>query len=214
VEKSDSKKYDIVIFANGEKPAGEASISIALNARYAVCCDGALSKMRELGRDPDFVVGDCDSLSPETIAELGDKLVKIPEQETNDLSKAFHFALKAFNLKAPSVAILGATGLREDHTIGNVFHLVDFTSYVPDVEIISDYGIFSAVRGHREFSHPAKKPVSIFAPFPGTEIISSGLDWPLEGVDLKYLWSGTLNRTSSNSFSITSNNPVIVYLPF
>jgi thiamine pyrophosphokinase len=210
----DRKKFDIVIFANGEKPSNEIPISITRNTRYAVCCDGALQKMRELGREPDFVVGDCDSLSAETIAELGSCLVKITEQETNDLSKAFHFAIKHFNIDNPSIAIIGATGLREDHSVGNIFHLIDFSSIAPDVTIVSDYGCFIAVRGEQTFSHYPNKAVSIFAPFPNTKIISSGLLWPLEGVELKYLWSGTLNKTDSETISLNTNNPIVVYFPF
>lgn len=208
------KKYDIVIFANGEKPNHEIPVSATLNARYAVCCDGALQKMRELGREPDFVVGDCDSLSPETVAELGESLVQISEQETNDLSKAFHFAIEHFRIENPSVAIVGATGLREDHTIGNIFHLIDFSSVTQDVTMISDYGLFFAVRNTQTFTHDIGKPVSVFAPFPDTKITSSGLSWPLDGIELKYLWSGTLNKTDSETFTLSANNPIVVYLPY
>jgi thiamine pyrophosphokinase len=206
--------YDIVIFANGEKPVHEIPVSITIDARYAVCCDGALSKMEELGRKPDFVVGDCDSLSPETIESLGERLVKITEQETNDLSKAFHFALKRFDISDPKIAIVGATGVREDHTIGNVFHLLDFSSFAPDVTMVSNFGFFSVVKGSRSFACSAGSPVSVFAPLPGTNIVSDGLAWPLEGVNFPHLWSGTLNKTTADGFSLAANKPVIVYMPF
>ena len=166
--------YDIVIFANGEKPVHEIPVSITIDARYAVCCDGALSKMEELGRKPDFVVGDCDSLSPETIESLGERLVKITEQETNDLSKAFHFALKRFDISDPKIAIVGATGVREDHTIGNVFHLLDFSSFAPMSRWYptSDFFRSSKVRDLSLVRPEAPFPFS--PPFPGR--ISSPTD--------------------------------------
>ena len=43
-------------------------------------------------------------------------------------------------MKKFNVAILGATGLREDHMLGTVFRLVDFTATVPDTVLYSDFG--------------------------------------------------------------------------
>ena len=45
------------------------------------------------------------------------------EQETNDLSKAFRYCLKRGWKK---LFILGATGKREDHTMGNISLLSDY----------------------------------------------------------------------------------------
>ena len=182
-----------------------------------VCCDGALTKARHLGREPDFVVGDGDSISPADRDSLGDRFVHVAEQDTNDLAKAFRFACSRASepFHPISIAILGATGLREDHALGNVFRLVDFTATVPNTAIYTDAGVFDVVRGERTFASKAGDAVSIFAPGPSTAVSSVGLRWPLDNVSLDNLWAGTLNRTTDVSFTLRTNDrPIIVYRPY
>ncbi len=210
----DTLYHHIAILANGAQPWHPIPRRILDEASMLVCCDGALTKARHLGREPDFVVGDGDSISPADRESLGDRFVHVAEQDTNDLAKAFRFACsRASEPSHPiSIAILGATGLREDHALGNVFRLVDFTSTVPNTAIYTDAGVFDVVRGERTFASKAGDAVSIFAPGPGAAVSSMGLQWPLDGVLLADLWSGTLNRAVGDSFVIRTNgHPALVY---
>ena len=201
----------IAILANGTAPRHPIPRQILAEAALLVCCDGALAAARALGREPDFVVGDGDSISAADRKSLGDRFVHIAEQDTNDLAKAFRFTCS----RATRIAILGATGLREDHTLGNIFRLIDFTAVVPDTVLYTDTGTFEAVRGERTFAAQPEEAVSIFAPVPGTEVASKGLQWPLDGVSLADLWAGTLNRTTGLSFTLrTSGHPILVYRPY
>ena len=206
-------KPHTVILANGAPPQHPIPCQILANARLLICCDGALATARALGREPDFVVGDGDSISTADRQSLGDRFVHVPEQETNDLAKAFTFACHNVDMPAP-IAILGATGLREDHTIGNIFRLVDFTAEVPDTVLYTDSGTFEVLRGERAFACRPGDAVSVFAPFPDTAVASRGLEWPLDGVSLASLWSGTLNRTTGDSFSMRTDRPILVYRPY
>ena len=182
-----------------------------------VCCDGALAAARALGREPDFVVGDGDSISPADAKSLGDRFVRVAEQDTNDLAKAFRFACER-SPRPPDalrIAILGSTGLREDHALGNIFRLADFAATAPHVVLYTDAGFFEVVRGERTFPCEPGEAVSVFAPTPGTEVSSNGLQWPLDGVSLADLWSGTLNRTTGPSFTLrTDGRPILVYRPY
>lgn len=201
----------IAILANGTAPRHPIPRRILAEAALLVCCDGAFAAARTLGREPDFVVGDGDSLSPADRAALGDRFVHVAEQDTNDLAKAFRFVRP----RASRIAILGATGLREDHMLGNVFRLVDFTAAVPDTVLYSDFGTFEIVRGERTFAAQAGDAVSVFAPVPDTKVSSTGLEWPLDGVSLADLWAGTLNRTTGPSFTLrTDGKPILVYRPY
>ncbi len=207
----------IAILANGAAPRHSIPRRLLAEAALLVCCDGALAVARSLGREPDFVVGDGDSIAPTDRDALGDRFVAVAEQDTNDLAKAFRFACThaARQPETLRIAILGATGLREDHTLGNIFRLVDFTASVPDTVLYTDAGTFEVVRGARTFAARPGKPVSIFAPRPDTSVTSQGLEWPLDGVSLADLWAGTLNRTTGPSFTLRTNGkPILVYRPY
>lgn len=195
--------YEVAILANGRMPEG-AALKAMFEANTLIACDGAVLKARKLGREPDFTVGDGDS------APSGENLLKIAEQNSNDLEKAFRFMRSHFP-EARNVAIVGADGLREDHFLGNLFRLTDFAAEIPDVTMITAYGRFDVVRDRRTLQSPLSGDVSIFAPTNGTHAESTGLEWPLDGVDLSQLWRGTLNRTTTESFSIETDHPIIVY---
>ena len=240
----------IAIVANGETPQGEA-LEALRRAECVIACDGAYARLKALGIEPDWVVGDCDSLSEEDRKALGSRLVRVDEQETNDLEKAFRFAcegradarLRRSRRERPTtlaygseagearhttlahgietgesrscasakIVIVGAGGGREDHLIGNVFRLLDFAERVPDVAMLTNAGRFDVVKGERTFECAPGQAVSVVAPIPGTKVASEGLEWPLGGVDLSRLWSGTLNRASAREFSIRSSACVLVY---
>ncbi len=209
----------VAILASGSPPSHEVPLGILRRADRLVACDGAWRAALALGRVPDAVVGDGDSLGDGARAELagmGVALALDGEQETNDLCKAFRHAVSSIPGAADGeIAVLGATGRREDHSIGNVFHLVDFARRVRLVSIVTDSGVFEpALPPGREWESRAGDPVSVFAPIPGTSVSSRGLEWPLDGVALDSLWKGTLNRATGRAFSLSVSAPVIVYRPW
>lgn len=202
----------IAILANGAPPAHPAARAAFAAATRLVCCDGALAAARALGREPDLVVGDGDSLAPADRAALGARFVHLAEQETNDLDKAFRTAVARYGA-AEGVVILGAGGLREDHFLGNVFRLPRFAQVAPDVAMVTDAGTFTVVCATRAYACRPGEPVSVFATDPATRVTSQGLEWPLAGVSLAELWQGTLNRTTSTTFTLATSHPLIVYRP-
>lgn len=200
------------ILADGAPPTHPAARAAFDAASRLVCCDGAYRKARALGRLPDLVVGDGDSLSAADRAALGERFVSIAEQETNDLDKAFRTAVARFG--GAGIVILGAGGLREDHFLGNVFRLPGFARAAPDVAMVTDAGTFTVVTGARRYACRPGEAVSVFAPDPAARATSEGLEWPLDGVPLAELWRGTLNRTTGTSFRLACDRPLLVYRPF
>ena len=204
----------VAILANGVPPRHVTPRAVLAAADLFVACDGAFAATRALGRKPDYVVGDGDSLSAADRDALGDRFVRVAEQDTNDLCKAFRFVQSMPRISDTiSVALLGTTGLREDHSLANIFHLIDFTADIPDTSIITDYGTFVAVRDRQTFPCRPGTAVSMFAPFPDTRVTSRGLVWPLDGVDLTPLWRGSLNRTAGIAFTLQASRPILVYRP-
>ena len=195
-----------VILANGEFPKkGGAAWLLLVGAERIVCCDGAADAYRRrFRRWPDVIVGDLDSLSrlPSRVSCLP-SLVKVLDQDTNDLEKAMAYCAKQ-GWRKP--VIVGATGRREDHTIGNVFRALDY-----GCEIVTDTGRFVPVCGKASFKVAKGAAISIFAPDPKTRMTSKGLEWPLDDVKFKNLYCATLNRTTAARVSLTATHPVYVY---
>ena len=206
-----------VILADGECPSHAAALEFFHSASQVVACDGAWRTSVALGRIPDAVVGDGDSIGSDDTGELSRLGVPVyidPEQDTNDLCKAFRYAKRHF--KQGKTVILGATGKREDHAIGNIFHVADFASDDPNVILVTNAGVFEPVLPPGRYwgeDVVENSPISIFATHPDTVMNSKGLKWPLLGVKFDSLWRGTLNRTTGGGFSIETDRPAIIFRP-
>jgi len=187
------------ILAAGDFPTAPRPLALLDAAEEIVCCDGAADALLRYGREPDFVVGDLDSLSERVRERLSGRLRRVEEQETNDLAKAFRFCRAR---GCGNIVILGATGKREDHTLGNLAHLIDFAEELPGIEIVTDHGVFSAALHSGEFrSFPGEK-LSFFAVDPETTVTSAGLKYPMRELRLRRWWQATLNEALSDTFSL------------
>jgi len=203
-----------VILANGEFPRREYPLWLLKNADVVVCCDSALNvrRLRRLGVEPAAVVGDLDSISDAERKSLGDKAVKVEEQDYNDLNKAFLW-LRENCPEATEIQILGATGKSEAHALGNLSYLLFWEKqYALDasgikVEMVSDYNTAFAVCDSCELHIGEGRKVSFFAQDPSLRISTTGLRWPLDGLSFDYWFRGTLNRAENDVVKLVFNHP-------
>lgn len=202
---------EAVIVANGRFPQSKQVLDILQKSDYLICCDGAINKLDSHGIIPHIIIGDMDSANPTLIEKYKDCILKVDEQDTNDLSKAFRYAL---DLGFNKLTILGATGKREDHTLANISHLYRFNKEV-ETEIVSDYGIWSCCFQTTVFKSYLGQQVSIFSNHAETSVFSENLKYPLNGMTLDELWKGTLNESSSTKFRIIfEKGEIIVFRAF
>ena len=201
---------DIVIICDGSFPKSEYPRYLIRTADFIICCDGALKKFIRnsksifgVERLPDRVIGDMDSLSDSMKNKFSDIIVQIDEQEHNDQTKAFRWALE--NVSGISqIYILGATGEREDHTIGNISLLMEYARTYDlegmgiNVEMVSDHATIFAVTDAFEMDCGEGRRVSIFSPDNSLRIKSEGLEWPTDEVVFDNWWKATLNRASQD----------------
>ena len=200
-----------VILANGEFPEHDIPVGILRSASRIICCDGAAESLVNSGLELVAIVGDCDSLSSQVIEKFGNIIYRIAEQETNDLTKAVKWCSeRGYN----DIIILGATGKREDHTIGNISLLAEFAETVI-VKMITNTGIFHPLLKSAGFSSFKGQQVSIFSIDPKTEITSSGLKYPLVNKKPGNWWEATLNEATGESISIEfKGGPLIIFMGF
>ena len=205
-----NRDYKNIILADGLFPSTEQALDLLKKAETIVCCDGAAQKLLNFGIEPDYIVGDLDGLSTELKQDFAPKIIQNTDQETNDLTKAVEFCISK-NWK--QIAILGATGLREDHTIANISLLCDYKKQLDEVVMISDFGVFTPVLETTTFKSFSGQQVSIFSLNPETKLTFKGLKYPVTNQSFTSWWQATLNSSLGDSFEIILHNEgaVIVY---
>ena len=204
-----NQKSETVILANGDFPSHDIPLSILHNAGYIVCCDGAINNLSKTSITPNAIVGDCDSLSEDNIKRFTDIIYPIKEQDTNDLTKAVHFCVQQGR---KNITILGATGKREDHTIGNISLLWEYME-IAEVEMITDYGVFKAIDKPSIFESKEGQQVSLFS-LEQAPINSQNLMYPLKDHIFYNWWQGTLNESMGEEFIIETNKKTVIYRLF
>ncbi len=202
---------NIVILANGNYPSHEVPLGFLGKADLIVCCDGAVEKLAANGLEPGIIIGDLDSVTSRLKRKYAGILVQDSDQETNDLTKAVNWCI---DRNYTSLVILGATGKREDHTIGNISLLAEYARKT-GVMMITDTGIFTPRLKSSRFSSFPGQQVSIFSIDPETVITSVGLKYRLGNMKLHNWWQATLNEAEGESFDlIFEGGPLIVYQKF
>ncbi|MFO7574675.1 MAG: thiamine diphosphokinase [Bacteroidales bacterium] len=217
----------IVIVADGAFPRHRVPLAALDEADFIVCCDGAAASLVEYGLEPAVIIGDLDSLEPTLAARFSDRLVKESDQETNDLTKAVRWCVSR---GAKGVTIVGATGKREDHTLGNISLLADYGKIVR-VKMLTDtgtmfpvYGDCDQVRDRQkgQISPEARKSsistnpgqrISVVSLDSNTRLTATGLEYPIEDLLLESWWTATLNTATGTRVTLTFTSArLIIYL--
>jgi thiamine pyrophosphokinase len=202
--------YNCVIVANGEFPHTPLPLEYLHHASTIIACDGAVNSLEAHQITPNAIVGDLDSISPNSYSQYTDRIHIVENQEINDLTKAVHYA---HSLGFKNILILAATGLREDHTIGNVSLLIEYAQIFEHVEMLSDFGLFTPLLQTTTLSSIKGQQISIFSLNDNSEITTEGLRWPINHRKLTSWWQGSLNEATGSNFTITlsPSSQVIIY---
>lgn len=208
---ADSLHFDAVILADGDYPTHPLPLKVLEEARFLVCCDKAgMEYIERTGKTPDAIVGDGDSLPEAFKHRYADIWHKVDEQDYNDLSKAARYCISQGKRR---IAFLGATGKREDHTIGNIFLMPYYNTELHiEPTMITDHGIFVVATGRHTFSSVPGQQISIFripSAACSTPLTSEGLKW--SAYNYQQLWQGTLNEAVGNTFTIDTDGTYMIY---
>ncbi len=210
MDKKSDTSYTVIV-ANGNFPQHEIPQGYLKNAVRIICCDGSAENLIKGGFMPDAIIGDMDSLNKSIAGRFHDRIFQNSDQETNDLTKA---VLWCSERGFKNLIILGATGKREDHTIGNISLLAEYSGEMK-VMMVTDTGVLVPMKQSSTLSSFPGQQISIFSIDPETEITSRGLMYPLEQRKIRNWWMATLNESISYSFSLEfKNGALIVYLKF
>ena len=210
----------IVILCDGEFPRKAYPLYLLDSSDAVVCCDGAVRKylrhgVRRFGKErlPEAVVGDMDTLTRSWKKRLAPIIVQESEQDYNDLTKAMRYVL-ASHPDVTDIHILGASGRREDHTVGNLSLLMEYASLYGlsglsevSLDLVSDTCTAFAVTDTCSLAVGQGRSISLFSPDNSLKITSEGLVWPTDGVVFDNWWKATLNKASADVVKLTFSHP-------
>ncbi|MBR5592877.1 MAG: thiamine diphosphokinase [Bacteroidaceae bacterium] len=200
--------FDAVVVAGGEYPTAAQPLAVLQNAPLVVCCDGAADRHIATGRTPDAIVGDGDSISAENREKYAHLLHIVPEQESNDQTKAVRYLMERGKHR---IAIVGATGRREDHTIGNISLLIEYARAGCDVCSFTDHGVFIPCNGTSTHKCRKGQQVSIFS-ITAKDLSAEGLLYPI--YDFNNWWQGTLNECTGDEFTINAQGEYLLFINY
>lgn len=149
---------------------------------FVICADRGYDHARLLGLSPDLVVGDMDSISPESRSvahDLGSRLeIHPPRKDATDTEIAVDHTLA---MEAGKVLMLGALGGRVDHELANLMLLVKIAKLGRQAEALDNVCRVLAVVADSE---PATARI---AALPGDLLTIIPVSGECRGVSLKGL---------------------------
>ncbi|MGI6232034.1 MAG: thiamine diphosphokinase [Prevotella sp.] len=228
--------FDHVILADGDYPSHPIALHLLTSATHLVCCDRAGMQAMEHGLHPEAIVGDGDSI-PENFRRAHAVLFHHEaEQDDNDLTKATRFILQhmesaandhtPFHEIAPSpssdvnmtntrpvICYLGATGKREDHTLGNISLMIHYyRNFGISPVMVTNYGWWVVGEDMARFETFEHQQVSILNVSCKNQLSSTGLRWPTR--PFTALWQGTLNDASGSDVTLHGDGLYLVFRTF
>lgn len=174
-----------IILANGEPPK-KSVIDFLDKKGYStlICADGGSNSALKLDLIPDYIIGDLDSIKPETYDYFYDKckIIKIRSQNDTDVEKCLKFAI---NQKFEEAILIGATGERLDHTFCNLGIVLKFFNKIK-IKILHKKSLLEAYTGKIILTAIPGEIISIYGFDEKTKIKSAGLKYPLKNISLPF----------------------------
>jgi thiamine pyrophosphokinase len=177
----------VALVASGELAADD--VRWLDRAAMVIAADGGASSLDRLGRRPDLLVGDLDSVEPAQVAGLeraGVPVQRHPaDKDATDTELAVRAAIES---GATEVVVLGALGGdRLDHELANLLLLVDPQLLtVPARIVLGPVTVRGLQAGSLALDGAVGDLVSLL-PVGGDAvgITTTGLRWPLEAATLR-----------------------------
>ena len=198
----------IIILANGSFPKHKIPLNLLTNADTIICCDGSINNLYKKNIKPSYIIGDLDSINNDMIDKYKKIIIKANDQNENDLRKTITWVEKHGIKKA---YILGATGKREDHTIGNIFSLLQYPNNL-ELLLYTNHGFFTVINNKKKFNSYIGQQVSIFSTDPSIKITTSNLKYNFINDNISSIYSGTLNESIQDVFFVEiSHGKLLIY---
>jgi thiamine pyrophosphokinase len=178
----------VLIFANGEIADPDWIKPYLEEATTVIAANGGLRHLLTLGRRPDVVIGDLDSLPPDArlfLVNGGTKFVSRPaDKDETDLELALLYAIERFS---EPIFLLGALGGRLDQSIGNILLLAHPRWRERPIRLVEQRECAWLVTAETTIEGTAGDLVSLIPLGGDVEVVATnGLRWPLQNETLHF----------------------------
>lgn len=181
----------ILVMLNGQPPRRELLESVVAGAEVLIGADAGAMLLREAGLRVDYVVGDFDSVPAELLQSLpAESVIHDPGQDDTDLEKALRFAVTRW--EQPQVVVVGTTGDRLDHVLGNVCGAVCYAEKA-FIRFVEDHSITYFAHRQLQIEAPVGTTVSLLPLGEVEGVRTAGLKWALQGETLTIGTRGVSN---------------------
>jgi thiamine pyrophosphokinase len=191
-----------IIFAKGSLPRFQLIQRYLKNAGIIICADGGADALVHTAIRPDVIIGDLDSITPETLQHFKLSAIQyLPSQEITDLQKALEYVE---HLEIKQAIIFGATGgIRIDHLLGNIALIELFKNRI-DIEMVDEWCSIKLVHKQITVTGIPGQIISLWSfSDKTTGIVTTGLRYPLHNETMVRGTHGISNEFETNTASIS-----------
>jgi thiamine pyrophosphokinase len=201
------------IVCNGEIHDYEHASNLISESALVIAANGGLRHLARMDILPNVVVGDMDS-DETRLQEGNDAVERIVSPEARYKTDAELAVDLAFERGCASVTLLGASGGRLDHTLGNICLAA---KYPGRVALVEGHATLVAVDSSERCRIKGEEgSIVSLIPFPFAErIATSGLAYPLAKEDLSLGTRGISNAlTQQEGCVCVSGGLLLVYVAY
>lgn len=201
-----------LIVAGGTPPSRELLDRHLKDSDIILAADAGFRPLDECGVAPSILIGDMDSLGEDAASRadaLGVKIMRVPSHKNS--TDAELAVGEAVRLGADEIVLLGATGGRIDHLLGNLmlvhlgWHMGASTTMEDETQTISLIEEEGTIHGHRG------QTVSILPADQDAVVSAEGLEYPLDELHLTNLRPrGVSNVMLGETAKVRTIGPVFI----
>jgi len=206
-----------VIICNGNLSLTKANLNTLIaNANLLIAVDAGLKYFSKFNINPDIILGDMDSISPNILNKYKDnnKIKKILTLHLKDQTDTELAIIQALNIGAKKITIIAGTGKRVDHTIGNIELLKKYPNIITLMEnntkilVLNNKKKLILKNNYKNFNNK-KNIVSLFS-INNPKITTTNLKYNLNNQELIFPTHGVSNKIALNPASISINSGLLI----
>lgn len=188
-----------VLIANGTFVYNDRIRKLIESADRIVCADGGANHLSAVDVTPDLILGDLDSIHPDTLRRFKDvEIIEKSDQFKTDTMKLIDHELSQ---GTEELILLGVTGGRIDHTLSNLSLLNKYADLVK-ISIVDEQAETEFVKNSITFSSILHRKISLMVLGGESSVTSKGLRWELDGKSQQFSSFGISNEVADSPVTI------------